>query len=100
MKKNYNIQIIRFMDDQFYITARTDRRTRAQVEGNVNHAEWYKAKGMPVSPVLGKLVTHRIDEPINPAGLQGLSKHDAIVAKQAAIRTLRALGKTVLNTTN
>ena len=97
MKNNYNIQIVPFRDGSLYITARTDQRTRAQIEACENHTNWYREKGMPVSPVLEKLTTHRIDEPINPAGLQGLSKHDAIVAKRAAIRTLKALGKTVLN---
>ena len=99
MKNNYNIQIIHFKDGTYYVTARTDVRSKSQIEACEKHGEWYAQKGMSVAPVLEKLQTHKIHEPINPEGLQGLSKDDAISKKIGIIRALRSLGNQVINTT-
>jgi hypothetical protein len=94
---SHNIQMTVFRDESIYITARTDCRTEAELLQAEKHGDWYAEHGRSVAPIYTKLKTTRIDRVINVEGLQGISKAQALAAKAALIKGLRALGYEVLN---
>lgn len=97
----YNVQIIEFCDGSKYITARTDRRTIEDIERwKRAHDAFARRRGLPQQqwPALAlKLDTHTIRQITNVEELQGVSKSEALAAKAALIKGLRALGHVVIN---
>ena len=99
----HNIQLIQFTDGSYFITARTDARTQAEIERNAGWQAESRARDPGLDPLGMKwpmaviLQTRTIQRVINVEGLQGLSKATALASKAALIKGLRSMGHTVLN---
>ena len=101
--RKHNVQIIEFCDGSKYVTARTDQRTSEDIEKwkrAYDHFAVHSAEFIGDRNALSlKLDTHTIRQITNVGELQGISKAQAIAAKHALIKGLRALGHEVINRT-